>query len=112
MKLRWFDRALLGMATIFLGAIALRPLFAPPVARAQSQTPYLYVEPGIHMLNSPDRERHVKGKVVVDLNTGNVWGFPTASEYPYPVDNVKPAPATSSPIYLGRFDLAAMMRQQ
>ena len=110
MKLRWFDRALLGIAAVFLGTIALRPLFAPQVAQAQSQTPSLYFEPGIHMLNSPNRELHVKGKVVVDLNTGNIWGFPTASEYPYPVDNVKPAPATSSPIYLGRFDLAAMRR--
>lgn len=110
MKLSWFDRALLGIIAIILGAFALRPLFTPQAVAAQSSTPSLYIEPGVHMLNSPDRQHHIMGKVVVDLNTGNIWGFPTASEYPYPINNVKPVPATSSPMYLGKFDLAAMQR--
>lgn len=110
MNLTWFDRTLLAIATVFLGTIALRPVLEPQVARAQSQAPSLYIEPGIQMLNSPDRERHVKGKMVVDLNTGDIWGFPTATEYPYPMDSVKPVPATSSPMYLGKFDLGAIRR--
>ena len=110
MKISWFDRSLFGLIAVFLGILALRPLFTPQVARAQSQTPSLYMEPGVHMLNSPDREHRVLGKVVVDLNTGDIWGFPTGSEYPYPINNVKPVPATSSPMYLGKFDFAAMRR--
>jgi hypothetical protein len=47
-----------------------------------------------------------KGKVVVDLVTGKVWGFPTLSDNPYPVDTVHTILPVSHPIYLGRFDLS------
>src|SRR5262249_60911569 len=112
MKLNLFDRTALALATIFLGMIALRPLFAPGVARAQSAQDHLYIEPGIKMLLSADRSRQTQGKVVVDLTTGNIWGFPTSPDTPYPIDTVKSQPAASSPIYLGRFDLAGMQRGQ
>jgi hypothetical protein len=108
MKLNLFDRAVLFVATIFLGMIALRPLFAPEVARAQGHVDHLYIEPGVKTLLSPDRTRQVQGKVMVDLTTGNIWGFPTSQDAPYPIDPTKPQPATSSPIYLGKFDLAGM----
>jgi len=36
-----------------------------------------------------------------------VWGFPTLSSDPYPVDVTKAAPPTSKPIYLGKYDFAA-----
>jgi hypothetical protein len=111
MKLNFFDRSALALATVFLGMIALRPLFTPEVARAQGAQDHLYIEPGIKMLLSPDRTRQTQGKVVVDLTTGNIWGFPTSQDAPYPIDTVKPQPATSSPIYLGKFDLAGMQRQ-
>lgn len=108
MRLNFFDRAVLALATIFLGVIALRPLFTPEIAQAQSNVDHLYIEPGIKTLLAPDRTRQVQGKVVVDLTTGNIWGFPTSQDAPYPIDATKPQPATSSPIYLGKFDLAAM----
>jgi|ERR1051326_1060743 hypothetical protein len=110
MKLNFFDRAVLVLLMIFLGVIALRPLFTPELARAQANVDHLYIEPGIKTLLSPDRTRQVQGKVVIDLTTGNVWGFPTSSEAPYPIDPTKPQPATSSPFYLGKFDLAGMQR--
>jgi hypothetical protein len=31
---------------------------------------------------------------------------------PYPVDNLNPKPAISTPIYLGKFDLAATLKNQ
>jgi hypothetical protein len=110
MKLNFFDRIAITLATVFLGAIALRPLFTPETAHAQGAQNRLYIEPGIKMLLSPDRTRQTQGKVVVDLATGNIWGFPTAPDTPYLIDTVKPQPATSSPIYLGKFDLAGMQR--
>lgn len=111
MKLSFFDRTVLALMTIFLGVLALRPLFTPEVAQAQSAQDHLYIEPGIKMLLSPDRERKTQGKIVVDLTTGNIWGFPTSPDSPYPIDTMKPKPATSSPIYLGKFDLNGMHPQ-
>lgn len=110
MKLNFFDRAVLALATIFLGMIALRPVFTPETVRAQSAVDHLYIEPGIKTLLSPDRTRQVQGKVMIDLTNGNIWGFPTSTDAPYPIDATKPQPATSSPIYLGKFDLAGMQR--
>jgi hypothetical protein len=109
-KLNIFDRFALALAVIFLGMMALRPLFAPEVASAQSSSSHYYVEPGIKTLLSPDRSKQVHGKVVVNLTTGEIWGFPTSPDVPYPIDTVRPQPATSEPTYLGKFDFAAMRR--
>ena len=111
MKLNLFDRIALALATMFLGILALRPLMVPEVAQAQTAQDHIYVEPGIHMLLSPDRTRQTQGKIVVDLSTGNIWGFPTSKDTPYPIDATKPQPGTASPMYLGKFDLAGMQRQ-
>jgi hypothetical protein len=62
------------------------------------------------MISSPDKTQQFYGKVVVDLDNGKVWGFPTVTPAPYPVDSLNPAPPTSRPVYLGRFDLAAMKK--
>jgi hypothetical protein len=111
MKLNLFDRAVMVLATLFLGVLALRPLLTPEVALAQAAQDHLYIEPGIKMLLSPDRTRQTQGKVVVDLTTGNIWGFPTSPDAPYPIDTIKPQPANSSPMYLGKFDLSGMRQQ-
>ena len=112
MKLNLFDRAVLALATIFLGILALRPLLTPEVTLAQGASNHLYFEPGITTIISPDKTKTTQGKVVVDLATGNIWGFPTGTEAPYPIDHVAAQPATSSPMYLGKFDLAGMHRPQ
>jgi hypothetical protein len=46
--------------------------------------------------------------VVIDRLTGDIYGFPTLEEVPYPVDRGNTKPPVSEPMYLGRFDLAKM----
>jgi hypothetical protein len=110
LKLTFVDRVAVCLAVVFLGMIALRPFVAPQIAQAESPGARYYVEPGITTLASPDRTKQVQGKVVIDLNNGNIWGFPTSPDVPYPYDVLKAQPATSTPIYMGRFDFAAMHR--
>jgi hypothetical protein len=43
------------------------------------------------------------GRVVIDLRSGNVWGFPTLTQDAYPVNNAKNVPPTSHPFLLGKF---------
>jgi hypothetical protein len=112
LKLNLFDRTVALAAVTFLGMIALRPLFAPEAAHAQSQAAPVYIEPGVRTIIVPDRSSQVLGKVVVDLTNGNVWGFPTLADVPYPT-NAEPGkttPPISRPIYLGRYDFSAMAR--
>jgi hypothetical protein len=105
---RLFDRILLLAIAVFLGMMALRPWFSPEPVRAAGEPRHLYIEPGTYMLRSPDASRQVVGKVVVDLSTGKIWGFPTLSDSPYPVDTTKSTPPVSSPLYLGRYDFAGV----
>lgn len=81
---------------------------APPVVQAQSSNYPIYIEPGVTMLRAPDGSRQVLGKVVVDLRNGNVWGFPTTVQQPFPIDVTQQKPPTSTPFRLGRFDLSAI----
>lgn len=112
MKLNSFDRIVLVLATMFLGLIALRPLFVPEVAKAQTQSPaaQMYIEPGVHFIHAPDNSLNLLGKIVVDVNTGNIWGFPTYADSVYPVNTElgKVTPPISTPIFLGRYDFSAM----
>jgi hypothetical protein len=104
------DRYAKGVLTVIaflLAVIALHPVIHPAVTSAQSGGyPYLYVEPGTTNLRSPDGNRRVEGKVVIDMRNGDVWGFPTASSVPYPVDTTEKEPPVSAPMYLGRFDFS------
>ena len=111
MRFNPFGKVALTLIAVLLGILALRPFVLPQATEAQSPQVYdFYVEPGIHMLRSPDGSRQVLGKVMVDMRTGNVWGFPTTVDAPYPVDVTKQEPPTSKPFYLGRFDFAAARR--
>ncbi len=47
--------------------------------------------------------QQVCGRVVVDMRTGKVWGFPTFSPDSYPVNGADTKPRTSHPFALGRF---------
>jgi hypothetical protein len=103
-------RTLLLVVAVFLGLILLRPQGAET-----AQVPFLpqyevYIEPGTTMLRTPDGSQQVLGKVVVDLRTGKVWGFPTLGTQPYPSDPTQTTPPVSHPIYLGQYDFAAMTR--
>src|SRR5215469_15858898 len=102
--------ALISLIAIALGGIALRPAFDPPSVHAQSAASSLYVEPGVTIIRSPDGSGQVQGKVIIDLQSGDVWGFPTSSSAPYPVDPTSTRPPVSKPVYLGKFDFGAMRR--
>ncbi len=96
--------ALLLVIAVALVAIAVRPLFMPPAAAAQSGTVYpFYIEPGSELLRSPDGTTQVYGKVVVDMRTGKVWGFPTLAPQSYPSAGLQNKPPVSRPFELGKF---------
>ncbi|MHB1794643.1 MAG: hypothetical protein ACYCPO_06715 [Acidobacteriaceae bacterium] len=109
---------LLLVIAIALIAIAVQPLRQPRPAQAQEQTPPtpttasdpLYIEPGVVMLRSLDGNTQVFGKMVVDLNTGSIWGFPTLTGQPYPVDISSTKPPVSHPMFLGTFALEDINR--
>ncbi len=77
---------LLSIIALLLFAIAIRPFRYPEPVQAQSSTSNLFIEPGVHMLRAPDNRRQVLGKVVVDLRSGRIWGFPTNGPQPYPMN--------------------------
>jgi hypothetical protein len=95
---------LLLLIAIALIAIAIRPYLAPDPVHAQSDSPYpFYIEPGTKMLRAPDGSQQVYGRVVVDMRTGKVWGFPTSTTDTYPVNLADSKPRTSHPFALGKF---------
>jgi hypothetical protein len=101
-----YTKGVLTVIALLLAALALQPVIHPAVTSAQSGYPYLYVEPGTATLRSPDGNRRVEGKVVIDMRNGDIWGFPTAASVPYPVDTTEKEPPVSPPMYLGRFDFS------
>jgi hypothetical protein len=104
MKNDLFSRSLLAVIAVALVAVALRPYIAPASAHAQSGAAYpVYIEPGVQMLKSPDGSKQLYGRVVVDLRTGKIWGFPTMTTDPYPFNALNSKPQTSHPFALGRF---------
>ncbi len=107
------DHLTKGLLILLLGLLAanlFRSLASPPSAHAQPlPAEYdVYIEPGVRMLRAPDGSRQVLGKVFVDLTNGNVWGYPTTVDQPYPVDVMNSNPPTSKPFLLGKFDLSRM----
>jgi hypothetical protein len=108
MRFHRIEKTILLLIVVLLSVIALRSYQTPQRVEAQSSGRYdFYIEPGTYMLRTPDGSRQVLGKVVVDMKSGDVWGFPTLSSDPYPVDVTKTVPPTSKPIYLGKYDFAA-----
>jgi hypothetical protein len=110
MKIDRLLKMQLTLIIALLGMLAVRPLIFPPASFAQSPrlSGSIYIEPGVAMLRAPDGSRQVLGKVVVDLGTGKIWGFPTTVQQPYPVDISKSQPPTSVPFLLGKYDLSAL----
>lgn len=112
MQSKTYMQALLTIIALLLAVIAIRPTVHPSTAHADSQSSWLYVEPGSTTLRKPDGTAQVQGKVFIDLRSGDTWGFPTLSGAPYPVDTTKTEPPVSEPMYLGRFDLTKMQRSR
>jgi hypothetical protein len=95
--------ALLIVIAIALVAIAVKPLLTPKPAEAQSAVYPIYIEPGSELLRAPDGSKQVYGKVVVDMRTGKIWGFPTNAPQSYPSSALTSKPPVSRPFELGRF---------
>ena len=109
MKIDRLVKCLLLVIAVSLSAIAIRPYIAPPTAQAQSGDGLpVYFEPGVTMLRAPDGSRQVLGKVAVDLRNGNIWGFPTLTQDPYPAAGAETKAPTSHPFLLGKFALTDM----
>ena len=104
MTLDRFTKTMMVVIAVLLGMAAFRPIVhsAPVQAQASEACPF-YLEPGYTMLRKPDGTAQVYGKVAVDMRTGDIWGFPTTVQAPYPVDNAKTVPPKSHPMYLGKF---------
>src|SRR3954454_17415291 len=98
-----YTKFALSMIALMLMALAFGPVIQPPAVQAQSDTPALYVEPGITSIPNPETRADVPGKLVIDLKTGDAWGFPM-------IFATISKPPTSRPIYLGRYDLGAIKR--
>lgn len=104
MKLAAFEKALLLLIAVFLGVLAFRPLVQPAAVRAQAEEGYpFYVEPGYTTIRKPDGTAQMIGKIVIDMRNGDIWGFPTLSQSPYPIDAAQTKPPKSYPMYLGKF---------
>lgn len=112
MKNLSITNCLLFVIAVALVIIAARPYITPAPAAAQSgqasaasatASDPLYIEPGTQAIRSLDGTTQVYGRMVVDLQSGSIWGFPTLTSAPYPVDISSSKPPVSHPIYLGRF---------
>ena len=109
MKIDRVTRIVLIVIAASLAVLAFSSLFrpTPALARPADDSGYdLYVEPGTTTIKAPDGTSQYIGKMMIDMRTGNIWGFPTLNTLPYPVDSTKSTPPVSHAIYLGRFDLA------
>jgi hypothetical protein len=104
MNLDRFTKAMLIVIAVLLGILVLRPMVQPAPVRAQADEGYpFYVEPGYTTIRKPDGTAQMYGKVVIDMRNGDIWGFPTLVQGPYPVDAAQTKPPKSSPMYLGKF---------
>lgn len=109
MKSQSLMNFLLLVIAIALLAIAVRPYIVPAPAHAEITQPYpYYIEPGTFNLRFKDGS--VLGRVVVDMRTGKIWGFPTNTTDSYPIDNMEFKPLTSHPFLLGRYAFEEMAK--
>jgi hypothetical protein len=97
------------LACAALALLAFRELRSPAPAAAQAPPPYYWVEPGTVDIPLADGGNAL-GKVIVDLNNGDVYGFPVLGpKLPYPGWQLSERrPLTSKPVYLGRYDFSRM----
>ena len=104
MKNSYVTNFLLLCIAVSLAVIALRPYVRPEPAHAEggAACPF-FIEPGTQMLRAPDGSKQVLGRVVIDMQTGKVWGFPTNSPDTYPSNGLETKAQTSHPFVLGRF---------
>jgi hypothetical protein len=103
-----YTKVILTVIALSLAVLALRPLLRPAPVQAQVDSPRFYVEPGNTLIRKPGGELQLQGRMFIDLKNGDVWGFPTNTDLPYPVDFINNSPPVVSAVYLGRFDFSSM----
>ncbi len=108
----FYTKMVLTAIALLLAALLFRPVVAPSGVRAQSNSARFYVEPGSTLIRKPSGDLQLPGKVVIDLENGDIWGFPTNQDFFYPVDYMNKTAPTAPAIYLGRYDFAGMKRPQ
>jgi hypothetical protein len=101
-----YGKCVLTVIAALLFVLVVQPVARPTAVSAQADYSHLYIEPRSTLLRKPDGSMQVQGRVVIDMRNGNIWGFPTLTSAPYPVDLTKPEPPVSSPMYLGKFDFS------
>ena len=106
---KYLQKILLTVIALALSVIAVHTWIDTPRVHADSGTGF-FVEPGTVSIPTADHLAQTQGKMVVNLQNGDIWGFPTTITTPYPVDTTSQQPPVSKPVYLGRFDFAAMKR--
>ena len=107
-----YTKVVLTAIALSLMAIACRPLMQPSTVVAGVSSSDLYIEPGVQSLHAPDGSRVLLGRVVVDLRSGTVWGFPTGTNSTYPVSvNGSSQIPVSKPFLLGKFDFDALDKE-
>ena len=105
MDSKHYQNLLLTVIALALSTIAVHAWIDTPRVRADSGTGF-YLEPGTVSIPTADYLAQTQGKMVVNLQNGDIWGFPTTITTPYPIESGKPAVA--KPVYLGKFDFGAM----
>lgn len=101
---------LFSIALILLALAVLQRGMTPTPARADSEYSHFWVEPGVTVIRTPAGDSKFQGKMMIDMRTGEIWGFPTLAGVPYPLASTTQSPPVSRPVYLGKFDLAAARR--
>ena len=98
------------VAACAAGLICERVLRKPDVVHAQDQpaAPWLYIEPGVTNVITPDGNRRFLGKIAIDLRSGTVWALPTLQSDPYPRDHTTSTPPSVEPVFLGRYNLSSI----
>ena len=106
MKIDPYTKAALTLIAFLLAVLAFRPLLRPlPVeAQAGPDHSYLHFDPEVTKISVPDGSADVFGRLAIDLRNGKVYGFP-AEPLGYPRRPIDREPASSDPIYLGRFNI-------
>ena len=110
MRCDLYTKAVLTVIAAALVVIAGRTVADPrPVEAVPYGAPRLQFDPDVTKIAAPDGSSNVFGRVAIDLETGDVWGFPT-DELGYPRSPAARPPGYSSPVYLGQFELRKIKR--
>jgi len=110
-RIHLFQLLVLSVIAFCLVVLVARPIVQPETVRAQTEASCgIFLEPGTTMIRTPANDRQVMGKIVINTCSGQIWGFPTTTSAPYPVDPTNPAPPVSNPIYLGKFAMEAVRK--